>query len=84
MSKDEYIQSLENLLIFMCQTYEEQENDLFALAKQGNDAILKVARIQGTANLIPIAQMAKFKFERPKHGFEEVKEEIQNKRNKEV
>lgn len=80
MDKEEYIQSLENLIIFMCQTYEDQEQVLFKLAKEGNDALFKVPRIQCTANTIPIAQLAKVKFEQPKYGFKDVKEEILRKR----
>ncbi len=71
---------LENLLIFMCQTYEETEQVLLKLSKEGNEALFKVPRIQGIANTIPIAQIAKIKFEQPKHGFKNVKEEILRKR----
>lgn len=78
--KEEYTNSLENLLIFMCQTYEDEEKALFALAKQGNNALFEVPRIQGTRNTIPISQIAKLKFDTPKYGFKEIKQIILKKR----
>lgn len=81
MEKEEYIHSLENLLIFMCATYEETEQVLYKLSKSGNNALFEVPRIQGTPNIIPIAQLAKIKFEQPKHGFKDIKNEILRKRS---
>lgn len=79
MNKEEYIQSLENLLIFMCKTYEDQEQILFKLAEGGNDTIFKIPRIQGIVNTVPISQIAKIKFEQPKMSFQDVKKEISRK-----
>lgn len=81
MDKDKYIHSLENLLIFMCQTYEEQEKVLFSLARQGNDALHKVPRIQGTPNIISISQLADMEFQNPEFGFMEIRNEIDKKRS---
>lgn len=80
-SEEEYVSSLENLLIFMCQTYEEIEQVLFKLANEGNEALFKVPRIQGTVNTIPIAQLAKMTFVTPKYGFKTIKEEILKKQS---
>lgn len=82
MDQDKYIESLENLLIFMCQTHEECENVLFELSKEGNEALFKVPRIQGTSNTIPIAQLAKIEFKQPAYGFKDIKNEILKKRGK--
>lgn len=81
MEQEEYIHSLENLIIFMCKTYEETEQVLLKLAEGGNNALFEVPRIQGISNIIPIAQLAKIKFEQPKYGFKDVKIEILKKRN---
>ena len=81
MNKEEYINSLENLLIFMCATYEDTEKVLLKLAEGGNNALFEVPRIQGTPNIIPIAQLAKIKFEQPKYGFKDVENEILRKRS---
>lgn len=78
--QNEYIDSLENLLIFMCQTYEENEKALLLLAKQGNQAFFNVPRIQGTVNTVSIARIAEAEFKTPKYGFNDVKKEILQKR----
>lgn len=80
IDKDEYIESLENLLIFMCQTHEDQHKALLGLLKEGNSAYMKVPTIQGTANLIPVSQIADIDFHRPEYGFREVKAEIERRR----
>lgn len=80
VEQNEYINSLENLLIFMCQTYTENEKALLLLAKQGNEAFFNVPRIQGTVNTISIARIAEVEFQKPKHGFNDVKKEILQKR----
>lgn len=77
---NDYIQSLENILVFMCQSYEEQEKVLFELAKEGNDALHKTPRIQGMANTISIAQIADVEFEKPPMNFMEIKDEIIRRR----
>lgn len=80
MNNNDYIESLENLLIFMCRTYEDQEKALLSLAKMGNKAYFEVPRIQGTSNLIPISQISEIEFQQPKYGFQDVKNEILKKR----
>lgn len=81
MEDKEYIKSLENLLIFMCQTYDETQKELMKLYKEeGNEACFKVPMIQGTANVIPISQIGQLEFERPSHGFSDVFKEIEQKR----
>lgn len=80
MNKDEYIHSLENLLIFMCRTYEERTDILLELGKRGNDAFMHVPTIQGTVNVIAISQLADMEFQEPKHGFQDVQRKLQEER----
>lgn len=76
----DYIDSLENLLIFMCQTYEEQRGVMFELAKEGNmEPLLRVPTIQGSHNLIPIEYLAKKEFNHPKHSFKDVENKLDKK-----
>lgn len=82
MDQDKYIESLENLLIFMCKTYVDSEKVLFELAKDGNNALFEVPRIQGTVNTIQIAQLAEIEFQHPEYGFKDIKNEILKKRGK--
>lgn len=81
MDQDKYIHSLENLLIFMCQTYETQESTLRSLARQGNNAFYKVPMIQGGSNIESISQLANMNFQHPELGFREIKDEIAKKRS---
>lgn len=82
MEEKDYIESLENLLIFMCQTYEETERELLKLAKEEeNDAFMKMPKIQGTRNSIGISRIAYQGFQHPKYGFQEVAKEIQRRRS---
>lgn len=79
MDKEKYINSLENLLIFMCQTYEDQGQELIRLMKEEkNDAYFKIPRIQGSPNLMSIHKLSKLDFEIPGYGFPEVEEVIRN------
>lgn len=81
INPEEYLASLENLLIFMCNTYDQQQKELAELAEKGNDAFLKVSRIQGTMNTISIAQIGALAFEHPIHSFKEVLSEMKRKRS---
>lgn len=79
MKKDDYVGSLEELLIFMCQTYEEMQDSLLELAKEGNEAFTKVPMIQGYSNTMGISQIAKLKFRTPKIGLAEVFEVLEDR-----
>lgn len=82
MEEREYIESLENLLIFMCQTYEETQQSLRELYKEEkNEALFKIPTIQGTGNSIGIMRLAQTEFIHPKHGFVEIEKELKNRRN---
>lgn len=72
MQKNNYVESLEELLIFMCQTYEDIQNSLLDLSKEGNNAFIKVPMIQGLSNTITVSRISKLKFRTPKHSFDEV------------
>lgn len=79
MKDKEYIQSLENLLIFMCQTYEEQHEAVLVLAKEGNkEPLLKIPRIQGSHQLSGIRHLSQLEFVKPNHSFKDVVEKIKN------
>lgn len=81
MEQEQYIKSLENLLIFMCKTYEETHQSLRELYKsEQNEAAFKVPVIQGTSNAISIGYMANLAFENPELGFYQIHKHIQEKR----
>lgn len=80
MDKDKYIESLESLLVFMCQTHEEWHEELRKLAaEEGNQAFFKMPMIQGTSNRIGISQLSKVEFKTPEYGFYEVFQEMKKK-----
>lgn len=79
IEKEEYIKSLESLLIFMCRSHKVQQEELLTLAKEGNDAFFEISHIQGTNNVIPISKIADLEFNQPRYGFKEVEEEILRK-----
>lgn len=79
MQKNNYVESLEELLIFMCQTYEDMQGSLFELAKKGNHAFTKVPMVQGLSNVIGISRIAKLEFQTPKIGFAEVFEILEDR-----
>lgn len=84
MKKDEYVESLENLLIFMCQTYEDMQKSLMDLYKEEqNEAAFKTPMIQGTGNIIGISKIADLKFNQPSLGFHAIFEKIKESREKE-
>ncbi|MEC0684958.1 hypothetical protein [Bacillus paralicheniformis] len=82
MSDKEYVDSLENLLIFTCESYMMILNKLLELGHtENNKAYMKVPTIQGSGNRIPMRQLGELQFEKPQHGFKEVYEIISEKRN---
>jgi hypothetical protein len=81
LEEKDYIETLENLLIFMCQTYEGTQKALLKLSKEeDNDAFMKVPMIQGTPNAIGISELAKNVFYHPNYGFNDVAKELSNRR----
>ncbi|MDU2121927.1 MAG: hypothetical protein E7E64_05270 [Clostridium celatum] len=80
IEKDEYIKSLENLLIFMCKTYDDIEMELVKLAQKDNDALFKVPLVQGTNHKINIHQLGRIEFQEPLYNFKDIKNEILRKR----
>lgn len=77
----DYVQSLENLLIFMCQSHEDVWSVLSELAAQEkNRTILSVPKIQGLKNQMGITQLAKMEFSPPPFGFSEVVERMTARR----
>lgn len=83
IDNDEYIKSLENLLIFMCKTYDGIEDELMKLSKEGNDALFKVPLIQGTINKINVHQLGKMDYKKSLYSFKDIKNEIIRKENEE-
>jgi len=81
LKEKDYVESLENLLIFMCQTYDEAQKSLLKLSKEeGNDAFMKVPMVQGTSNSIGISRLAENIFYQPKYSFVEVAKELKQRR----
>lgn len=79
--KDEYIECLENLLIFMCQIYDETQKILLDLATtERNDAYMKVPIIQGIMAPSMIHQIGELDFKQPKNGFLQARDIMVNKR----
>lgn len=82
LNKEEYIESLENLLIFMCKTYDDIDNTLVNLAeKEHNYTCFEVPRIQGLYHVINITKIGNLEFKEPSYGFKEVLEIINARRN---
>lgn len=81
MNKDDYIKSLENVLIFMCNTYTNINDELLKLAQEGNNAFLKVPLIQGTFNIVQISQIGEMELQEPIYDLREIKKEILRKRS---
>lgn len=79
IDKDEYIKSLENLLIFMCKTYDGIEDELTKLSQEGNTALFKVPLVQGTVNKINIHHLGKMECKKHLYSFKEIKNEILRK-----
>lgn len=80
MNEKEYIESLENLLIFMCKTYGEITDGLLELLQNGNDAYMSIPTIQGTRNIVSVYRMGALEIKDTKYGFKDVLKEIENKR----
>lgn len=81
MDMEKYIQSLENLLIFMCDTHEAQYKALHAeMKKLGR--LLDIPQIQGTSNRVGIAHIGELDFIKPEYGFQEVCEMLKRRRDK--
>lgn len=80
MDEKEYIESLENLLIFMCKTYDGITDNLLELFQKGNDAYLKIPTIQGTRNIVSVYRLGTLDIKDIKYGFKDVLKEILNKR----
>lgn len=78
--KDEYIESLENLLIYMCSHERETVAILRRLAREdGNPALTKIPMVQGLSNTAGIGQLSKMDFHSPTHGFLEIAEQLKRK-----
>lgn len=82
LNQEEYIHSLENALIFMCATYQENHDALLTLLREeGNEAFWKFATIQGSPNVFAVNSISKLEFQKPVHGFQQILKEIERKRN---
>ncbi|WP_338894880.1 hypothetical protein [Clostridium perfringens] len=80
IDKEEYIKSLESLMIFMCKTYDGIEDCLVKLLKEkNNEAFFEIPRIQGTNHIINISKIGKLNFEEPNYGFKDILEIMKNK-----
>lgn len=78
--KDDYINSLENLLVYMCKHQKDCDMVLRTLAqKDDNQALYKMPMIQGMENSAGIGQLADMPFQAPSHGFLDVAEQLRRK-----
>lgn len=87
MSADvsEYVASLENLLIFMCQSHEDVFHTLTRLAaEEQNKAILSVPKVQGIKNGLSISKIAKMTFTPPPMDFAKVAERMATHREEQT
>lgn len=81
IDEEEYVKSLENVLIFMCKTYDEIEKELVKLVeKENNKAFFKVPRVQGINHVVNISKIGKLKFEQPLYNFKDIFDIMQSKR----
>jgi len=65
MTEQEYIKSLESLLIFMCKSNEDIWESLMDLGKQGNDTWTQIPMIQGNLNFV-VGRLARLDFNKSK------------------
>ena len=80
IDKEEYIKSLENLLIFMCKTYDDIDNELLRLANEENNrAFFEVPRVQGLYHVVNISKIGELEFEEPLYSFKDVYKVIESK-----
>ena len=82
MTQKEYIEALENSLIFMCQCHEELESEILnkLMERRDDDLWMQWPRIQGSINLLSIAKISKLEYNRiPKFGFKDIYERLQEK-----
>lgn len=80
MEDKEYVQSLENLLVFMCQTYEEQQGVVRELAKEGNkEPLMRIPKIQGYFQLSAIRELSEMDFNVPQHSFKDVVDKMKSR-----
>jgi hypothetical protein len=81
-NQEEYINSLENLLIFMCQVYQKNHDRFFEMmVTKENDAYLRLSTVQGSYHRFAVKDISKLEFSEPILGFRNVFEEITAKRN---
>jgi hypothetical protein len=74
--EEKYVESLENLLIFMCKNYQKTWKVLMELHKEGNETWIKIPSIQRSCHTIPIAQLSKLEFKKPEHNFRYVYDKL--------
>ncbi|MBU7316030.1 hypothetical protein [Paenibacillus oleatilyticus] len=80
-NKDDYVESLENLLIFMCQVYQKNHEKFFNMMfNKENDAYMKLSTVQGSHHRFAIKDLSELNFSEPVYGFRKVFEEIIAKR----
>ncbi|GMX64533.1 hypothetical protein Elgi_38020 [Paenibacillus elgii] len=80
-NKDDYVQSLENLLIFMCQVYQKNHDTFFnMMLNKENNAYKKLSTVQGSYHRFAVKDLSELDFSEPVYGFRKVFEEIILKR----
>lgn len=85
MNHEEYVSSLENLLIFMCQVYQKNHDRLFEMmVTKENDAYMNLSTVQGSYHRFAVKDISKLEFSEPVYGFRKVYEGMAAKRNVET
>ncbi|WCK57127.1 hypothetical protein PP175_28470 (plasmid) [Aneurinibacillus sp. Ricciae_BoGa-3] len=81
MNDYEYIEALENALIFMCGWYDDLHEDVFQdYINKVNDKYYKLSTIQGTMNRFALKDIVRIGFNSsPKHGFPQIAEEMKKR-----
>jgi hypothetical protein len=84
-NQKDYIQSLENLLIFMCDTYSEIDKTVLEdAAKKKSDFIMRFPKIQGSSISFSIKDIGKLKREQTKISIKKIFRIMNFKRKLEV
>ncbi|MFI8714460.1 hypothetical protein [Brevibacillus brevis] len=78
---EDYTESLENLLIFMCEVYQTNHDNFFQMMVDGeSDAYMKLSTMQGSSQRFAVKAISELEFREPKLGIRKVFKEMQRRR----
>ncbi|AUM66335.1 hypothetical protein C0R09_18430 [Brevibacillus laterosporus] len=85
ISQEDYIQSLESLLIFMWDVYQTNHDKFFQMmVSKENDAYMKLSTVQGSHHRFAVKDISQLEFQQPKLDIRVVFEEMQRRRGETV